>query len=87
VLNEAPFSLAWGSSVYAKVLATNIYGNSEESPEGNGANLITEPFAPVNLAEVYALRTPTEIGLEWNDGSDNGGLPVLDYRVSYAEQG
>jgi len=27
-LRASPFSLAWGTSVYAKVIATNIYGNS-----------------------------------------------------------
>jgi hypothetical protein len=29
VLKAAPFNLPWGSDVYAKVLATNIYGSSD----------------------------------------------------------
>jgi hypothetical protein len=29
VLRAAPFNLPWGSDVYAKVLATNIYGSSD----------------------------------------------------------
>ena len=28
VLNTAPFNLAWGSQIYAKVVAQNAYGNS-----------------------------------------------------------
>jgi hypothetical protein len=30
-LKSAPFSLPWGSSVYAKVIAINLYGNSQVS--------------------------------------------------------
>jgi hypothetical protein len=28
ILTSAPFNLTWGSSVYAKVIATNKYGDS-----------------------------------------------------------
>jgi len=87
VLHESPFSLAWGDPVYAKVTATNVKGDSLESAEGNGGNIVTVPFAPVNLAEVYEQRSPTEIGLAWMDGADDGGLPVLDYQVNFAVEG
>jgi hypothetical protein len=50
-----PFSLPWGSSVYAKITATNAYGNSEESDSGNGAIILTEPDAPINLVDVPAV--------------------------------
>jgi len=53
VLRASPFSLSWGSSVYAKVLASNIYGNSLVSSEGNGAIITTTPDAPINLTEDY----------------------------------
>jgi hypothetical protein len=43
VLKAAPFSLDWGADVYAKVIATNIYGDSTESLEGNGAYITTNP--------------------------------------------
>ena len=62
----APFSLTWGSSVYAKVSATNIRGNSPESLAGNGAKLITVPDAPLLLTINSALTTATTIGLTWN---------------------
>lgn len=87
VLHDAPYSLAWGTPVYAKVMASNIYGDSEVSLEGNGGTIITEPFKPVSLVEVYAQRTPTTLGLAWADGPDDGGLPVLDYRVNIAVLG
>jgi hypothetical protein len=45
----APFNMYWGDSVYAKVKAINIVGESEFSATGNGAVMITSPDAPVNL--------------------------------------
>lgn len=41
------------------------------------------PDAPVSLANVPARTTGTQIGLTWSDGSNNGGTPVIDYRVSF----
>jgi hypothetical protein len=38
---QAPYSLAWGSSVYAKVIATNLIGDSLESEQGNGAIIVS----------------------------------------------
>lgn len=51
VLRAAPFSLDWGDALFAYVVATNVYGDSADSPAGNGAILITYPDAPVNLLE------------------------------------
>ena len=48
LLNE-PFSLTWGSSVVAKVVAYNLYGDSLTSESGNGAVIITYADAPLNL--------------------------------------
>ena len=50
-LKQPPFDLPWGGSVFAKVVATNIYGSSAESNQGNGAILLTYPDAPTDLAE------------------------------------
>ena len=41
VLRAEPFGLDWGADVYAKVTAKNVYGDSVESEEGNGAKIIT----------------------------------------------
>jgi hypothetical protein len=62
-LIAAPFSLDWGASVYAKVIATNIKGDSLESDAGNGAIIITSPDSPANLAEDSSIRDYTSIGL------------------------
>jgi hypothetical protein len=51
VFTASPYSLAWGSGIYVKVIATNLYGDSTESSEGNGAVITTSPDAPTNLAE------------------------------------
>jgi hypothetical protein len=69
------------------VRATNLYGDSDYSPEGNGAVIVRIPDAPVNLIEDYNERTPTSLGIQWTDGSESGGLPTLDYRINIAEQG
>jgi hypothetical protein len=79
------YNLPWGSSIFAKVIAYNIYGDSAESNVGNGALIMTYPDAPQNLLEVYSSRTATTLGLSWEAGAQNGGSPIIDYTVSYAE--
>jgi hypothetical protein len=51
VLNVSPYTLDWGSSVYAKVRATNEKGSSSESNAGNGAIIYTKPDVPINVLE------------------------------------
>jgi len=67
-LKSSPYSLSWAASVYAKVIALNVYGASIASEPGNGAVIITYPDAPVSLAENYNLRTATSLSLVWQDG-------------------
>jgi hypothetical protein len=62
---SAPFNLNWGASVYAKIVATNVYGSSTESAAGNGAVLITYPDCPVNFGEDITLRTNTSVTFTW----------------------
>jgi hypothetical protein len=71
--------------VYAKVSAINQVGESEYSTPGNGAVITMSytPDAPVNLAKDFALTSKSQISLVWEDGSSNGGQPILDYRVSH----
>ena len=59
------FGLSWGSDVLANVIATNIYGDSAQSADGNGAVIITSPDVPTGLAEVYEQRTKSTLGLTW----------------------
>lgn len=80
-LRTTPFSLQWGSSLYAKVTAVNAYGNSVESTEGNGAIILTNPDAPLNFVNVPGITLGTRIGLSWVEGNSNGGTAVIDYSI------
>ena len=51
-LREPPYNLEWGTHVFAKVIARNLYGDSVASFAGNGAKITTTPDSPTNLAEV-----------------------------------
>jgi hypothetical protein len=53
-LQASPFNLAWGASVFAKVIATNVVGSSASSEEGNGAVMLTNPDAPASLTNLAA---------------------------------
>ena len=57
-LRAAPYSLPYGQSIYIKVRASNLVGDSDYQI-GNGAILVTIPDAPVNLADVTAVTTHT----------------------------
>lgn len=87
IFRSAPYSLEWGSSIYVKVIATNIYGDSIESVEGNGAIITTTPNAPINLEEVYAQRTKSTLGLSWEADPFIGGAVIEDFRVNIAVVG
>jgi hypothetical protein len=50
-LRAGAFQLPWGSSIYAKVHAYNLYGSSAASGLGNGAVILTNPDAPSNVRE------------------------------------
>jgi hypothetical protein len=78
-LRASPYTLEWGSSVYAKLFATNVYGNSLESDEGNGAIITTTPDAPIDLTENFFLRTKSTLGLTWDDAAFTGGASIIDY--------
>jgi hypothetical protein len=86
-LKAAPFSLPWGASVWAKVVAYNVYGDSETSDAGNGAIIFTYADAPLDLTEDISQRTASSITFTWNEGADNGGATVTSYRVSYDNAG
>jgi hypothetical protein len=82
-----PFDLAYGTSIYAKLVATNVFGDSLESEAGNGAVIVTNPDSPLNIGEMPEYWSASSITIEWDEGVANGGKTVLDYRVSYALEG
>ena len=73
----------WGEHIFAKVVALNVYGPSEESDVGDGAEIITYADAPVSLAEDYSQRTATSVRLVWSEGAANGGSTVISYQLVY----
>lgn len=86
-LMAAPYNLAAGASVYAKVLAYNSIGSSIESAVGNGAvvKLSSIPDAPI-LTQDKSATNRRQVALVWTDGAYNGGQPVIDYQIS-SDQG
>lgn len=45
------------------------------------------PDSPVNVAEDISVRTSTTDGITWANGVNNGGMPIIDYRINIREQG
>ena len=84
-LTAAPYSLVLDESIWVKVIATNIYGDSEFSVEGNGALIKLVPDAPISLACDFAATNAFTIALTWFNGLSNGGLDILDYDIYYDE--
>lgn len=82
-LRAQPFSIAWGQIVYVTVTAVNAYGSSLASPVGGTTQILRVPDSPINLANVPATTTGTQIGLTWSPGSSPGGTPVIDFTLAY----
>ena len=85
VLLAQPFNHNYGASIYAKVIATNQYGDSAVSEIGNGGIMMTNPDAPILVAENPSLRSASSISLTWSDGPSNGGDSIIDYRIQMAQ--
>lgn len=77
----APYNLVKGESIYAKIVATNFYGDSPFSLAGNGAETQLVPDAPINLANNELLTDAFSIALTWEEGPSDGGTAVVDYRL------
>lgn len=84
MLITSPFNLELNSEVWAKVVATNAYGDSPASEAGNGALTKLVPDAPVSLENNASITDAYNIGLTWQDGASDGGQPVLDYQIWWA---
>ena len=81
-LRANPFNIEWGGSIYVKITAYNLIGSSPESLEGNGAVILATPDPPIDFTNDVGVTSATQIGLRWSEASENGGTPVLDYRLS-----
>lgn len=82
---QSPFTLPLGTSIFAKITATNAMGTSSVSTAGNGAilSLSTVPSSPVTLARDSVNTWSGQITVTWTDGASNGGQPIDYYRVSH----
>jgi hypothetical protein len=72
-------------SIFIRVIATNVKGDSLISNEANGAKIIQVPDAPINLQEDTSFRTSSSLGLSWIAGSFDGGSEITGYRLNIAE--
>lgn len=82
-LRSAPYSLVFGDSVFARVVAINYYGESLASDSGNGATILLVPDSPIVLSDIPSVTTAYVIGLSWADGTSTGGTPIIDYRITF----
>lgn len=83
VLYEEPYNLVLGDSIYAKVLASNYYGEGPVSAPGNGATIVLVPHPPTSLTNDGAITDATKVGFYWSDGASSGGRDILDFRIWY----
>lgn len=84
-LRAAPFSLAYGTLIQAKVVASNERGWSAESAANtDGAHVEVEPSA-VTAPLRGVLTGPTQLDVYWSALNlfDAGGSPVLSYHLQY----
>jgi hypothetical protein len=86
-LLASPYNYDGGDTIYAKVSAVNIYGESDQSVESSGLQYNEVPDAPLNLAENNSVRTSTNNGLTWSPGVLDGGQAVINYRINQKVQG
>jgi len=63
ILLGTPFDLSIGENVYAKLVASNIFGDSLESSAAGGAIIIGVPNPPQDLSEIEWYRDATTLGL------------------------
>jgi hypothetical protein len=74
-----PYSLVLNEEIWAKIIATNFYGDSPYSVPGNTGLTKLIPDAPVNLQNNVPITDAFNIGITWEDGLSDGGMPIIDH--------
>jgi hypothetical protein len=82
-LLASPYNLVYNDSIYAQLLASNLFGDSTVSNSGNGALVVVVPDAPITLTKNTALSSESVINFSWTKAAFNGGMVVIDYRILY----
>jgi hypothetical protein len=63
----SPYSLVKDESIFAKIISTNFYGDSElYSDSGNGAVIQLVPDVPINLFNDPTTTTDSVIRFTWS---------------------
>jgi hypothetical protein len=70
-----------GDSIDVKVSASNLYGQSDYSPIGSGAQIVLIPAAPESFSNVAEETTASHISLSWDEPTETGGEAIIDYRI------
>lgn len=83
ILGMEPYNLGYMDGVYAKVMATNFYGNSPESVPYNGALMVLVPETPYGLTKDVAQSNKNVISFTWSAPLFDGGETITEYRVWY----
>jgi hypothetical protein len=63
-----------------KVKARNLVGLSALS-DATSIQAAQIPDPPINIVNVEAITTATDIGLQWEAPVFNGGSAIIDYRL------
>ena len=74
----APFLLEDADHVFAKIVAINAVGSSEESNPGNGAEIILSSVPDQVSALIMVSQSKTSIEISWS-APYNGGRPIDEY--------
>lgn len=76
-------TLTANSGYKFKVQSRNAFGFSTTYSNEVYILAAKGPDAPINLTNIVAATASGTIGLSWNQGTYDGGSPILDYRVNY----
>ena len=82
-LREEPFNLGDLETIYTRVIAFNVIGDSLTSPIGS-LNMPIAPIAPdppINFVRNEESTTKTQVAFSWSAPASDGGSPIIDYSV------
>lgn len=82
-LTAEPYNLVLNEPVKIKVIAINVYGESDYSEIGEGALIKLRPDAPINLENDPAITDAFSIAFTYAEGPSDGGTPVIDFDIYY----
>jgi hypothetical protein len=78
-----PWALVMNEEVWVKIIAINVYGESEESEPGNDGLVKLIPDAPVNLLDDRTVTNDDRIKFTYEQGASDGGDLVIDFSIYY----